>query len=666
VVVTAEKRSERLQNVPISISVLRGSDLDKSTLQGVSEALNDVPGVATTETYLGGGTNIEIRGVTAGFPLYAGQSTVGYYLDSMPFGLVKSAIGPDADVYDLQRVEVLRGPQGTLYGASALNGVVRILTEDPDATAFDFKSRVLGSETENSNGNYRGDATANIPLVEKSLAARATVGYLHDGGWIDQPNKKDANYTDVGTYRLKINGKPTDRLSIGLETWISREKSGAPDLGYEWNRTNTLLNEPASTDYDVYGMNVQYSADSFNVSSMTSYLTYSNEGTLGLDVPGFDVPGSIFFARSSSNVTSEEINIHSSRSGAWRWSAGGMYRKGTEGRLQSFTVLQIPTIDYIDTSKSYAVYGELTRLFLSNRLAFTVGLRHFHDDISQRDQLAPGTQYLPAGSTARANTPRIMVAWQGTPRFLAYLSYSEGFRSGFPQDATVLEAYPAFPPVRPDTLKNYEIGTKGTGADGRVSFDASIYHMDWESIQLELAVPIHGVPYTSVVNGARATGDGVDLAMTLRPTDTFEIAPHLSWNDLAMNNDVLSAGEILFRKGDRPSGSIKMSAGLSAAYGFSVGSGGMTGRISASASYSSPQSYRFLGATGAVVQSGNSIVTSNASLEVASDHWTYTLYGDNLNNEHGIVAMVFSGAIADWESRIRPLTVGVQVEYHLQ
>jgi iron complex outermembrane recepter protein len=663
VVVTAEKRSERLQSVPISISVLRGSDLDKSTVQGISEALNAVPGVATAETYLGGGTNIEIRGVSAGFPLYAGESTVAYYLDSMPFGLVKSAIGPDADVYDLQRVEVLRGPQGTLYGASALNGVVRILTEDPDPTALDFKARASGSDTENGDGNYRADAMANVPIVPGKLAARATLGYLHNGGWIDQPDKKDANYTDVSTYRLKVDGQPADGWSVGLEAWLSRSNAGAPDLGYDWNKAHSLLSEPTSTDYDVYGMNIGYSGDIFALSSTTSYLTYSNAGTLGLDVPGFDVPGSIFFAGSSSNVKSEEINLHSSRPGVWRWSLGGMYRKGTEGRTQSFTVLQIPTIDYVDTSESYAVYGELTRLFLANRLAFTVGLRHFHDDISQRDQLAPATPYLPATSTAQANTPRVMVAWHETPGFLLYASYSEGFRSGFPQDATVLQAYPEFPPVRPDTLKNYEIGTKGTMGDGKIAFDASVYHMDWQSIQLELAVPIDGVPYTSVVNGARAAGDGVDLALTLKPTYSIVISPNVSWNDLKMSSDVLSAGEILFRKGDRPSGSVGTTAGLSAGYLFSIGT--MSGKFSVAGSYSSPQSYRFLSGTGVVVQAGNSIVTADANLEISSDHWSYTLYGDNLNNEHGVVAKVFSGAIPDWDSRIRPLTVGVQAEYHL-
>src|SRR6202035_2278669 len=114
VVVTAQKREERLHDVPISMSVLGGRELDQSSFQGVTDALNTVPGVATTTSLLSGGTQIEMRGVTAGGPTFTGSSTSAYYLDSVPFGFVKSAILPDPNVYDLQRIEVLRGPQGTL------------------------------------------------------------------------------------------------------------------------------------------------------------------------------------------------------------------------------------------------------------------------------------------------------------------------------------------------------------------------------------------------------------------------------------------------------------------------------------------------------------------------------------------------------------------------
>src|SRR5690606_2693475 len=119
IVVTAQKREEKLQEGPISISVMSGVELDRSTAQGVTEALTQVPGVAVNVTNQGGGTQMIIRGVTAGGALAAGSSPVSYYVDMVPFGFVRNAIAPDPNAYDLERVEVLRGPQGTLYGASA-------------------------------------------------------------------------------------------------------------------------------------------------------------------------------------------------------------------------------------------------------------------------------------------------------------------------------------------------------------------------------------------------------------------------------------------------------------------------------------------------------------------------------------------------------------------
>src|SRR5262249_5133381 len=132
IVVTAQKREERLLNVPVSISVLTGKNLDKSSAQGVLAELNRVPGVVVSSPDGGagglGGAQIAVRGAAAGAAALAGSSPIAYYLDSVPFGFVRSAYAPDANAYDLQRVEVLRGPQGTLYGANAEAGVVRVLS----------------------------------------------------------------------------------------------------------------------------------------------------------------------------------------------------------------------------------------------------------------------------------------------------------------------------------------------------------------------------------------------------------------------------------------------------------------------------------------------------------------------------------------------------------
>ena len=146
IVVTAQKREQRLQDVPIGITVMRGSTLDNSSAVSFLDALGSVPGVAITGTqnaaFQGGGAQLSIRGVTASAPSLAGTSPVAYYLDGVPFGLVKSAVVPDLAPYDLDRVEVLRGPQGTLYGASAEDGVVRVITSRADLHNFDIKTRV--------------------------------------------------------------------------------------------------------------------------------------------------------------------------------------------------------------------------------------------------------------------------------------------------------------------------------------------------------------------------------------------------------------------------------------------------------------------------------------------------------------------------------------------
>ena len=409
IVVTAQKRAENLQNVPISIAVLSGANLDRSTAEGVSEALSAVPGVAIQQNYLGGGTVIAIRGVAPSFTFESGASPVAYYLDSVPFGLVKTAFGPDADGFDLARVEVMRGPQGTLYGASALNGVVRVITNDADLSDFDLKARGSHSYTEYGGNNNRVDMAVNVPIVEDKLAIRAVGGYENNDGWINQPIGTNVNWTEIGTFRVKLNAQPIDNLSIGLSAWSSRSNSGAPNTGITFDRNLSLVAQPAKTDYDAYSAKVVYQLAGISVTSATSYLDYANSGSLGLDVDPFDAPGTTFINDVSSHLFSEELTINSPTSGPWRWSLGGMYRRATEGALSYFEGSPFEAEEYTDVSKSYAAFGELTRLLLDGRLEVTAGFRHFHDDISQTEEIGgSGSPVIPPGTpvSAAASWPR--------------------------------------------------------------------------------------------------------------------------------------------------------------------------------------------------------------------------------------------------------------------
>ncbi len=664
ITVTAQKREERLKDVPISISVLGSESLDDNAVQGIAEALNAIPGVATSNFHLGGGTLIEIRGVNAAVPEYTGASPVAYYLDTVPFGLVKSAIAPDSSAYDMQRVEVLRGPQGTLYGASALNGVVRVLTQDADLGELELKARVADSGTSHGGNNYRGDVAVNVPLIADKLAVRAVAGYESLSGWIDQPNKDDANDTQRRTFRIKLNAQPSEDLSVALSAWRSRSDSGAPSVGYTFDETSSVLDQPISTEYNAYGLKAAYRIGGITLSSMTSYLDYVDSGVVGLDIPLFGAPDSIFASRIRSNIFSEELIASSSRERSWYWSLGAMYRRATEDSFRYYTGLfaAVPTLDNSNLSKSTAVFGELTHTFFDRKLEVTAGLRSFSDDESQHDSIGGGP-FVPGKTTSHANTPRVVLTWHPDDERMLYASYAQGFRSGFSQSGDVLFEHPDFPSVHPDRLRNYEIGSKGTLLMGRLAYDAAVYYMDWQDIQQLLVVPFQGSPgVLAIVNAESASGPGVDFAFTAQVLRGLTLNANVSWNDLKMDNDTISGGVVLFAKGTRPSGSAGTTAGAGVDYSFGLGARGLKGRLSASATYKSKLIYQGLGGVG-VRSVGDSMVSSRLSVSVDSPaSWSTTLFVDNLNNERGRAAQPFIGA-ADWIARVRPRTIGIQAEY---
>ena len=274
VVVTAQRRSEQVQDVPISIAVLEGGDLDRGSQQGVMDALVKVPGVGMFQGFQSGAAQLSIRGVTAMSLISSGANPIAYYLDSVPFAFVRSAITPDASAYDLQQVEVLRGPQGTLYGATAQNGVVRVLTNDADVDSFEFKARTAGSLTDDGGENYRGDMAINVPVIEGKLAARAVVGYQSLSGWIDKPNDSDANDGELKNFRLKINASISDKLSMGATAWRSQEKYGAPSSGNDDRTHRSTTPEPIETEYDVLGYKIRYDSENFVVTGSSSYIDY--------------------------------------------------------------------------------------------------------------------------------------------------------------------------------------------------------------------------------------------------------------------------------------------------------------------------------------------------------------------------------------------------------
>lgn len=672
VVVTAQKRTESLRNVPISMSVLTGNSLDQSTFSGTTEALSTVPGVATVVAGQNGGTQLTVRGVTAGAPLFAGSSPIAYYVDSMPFGLVRDAIVPDADTYDLQRVEVLRGPQGTLYGASALNGVVRILTNDADLDNFDVKLRALGSYTDDGGGNYRGDMAINVPIIDGKLGARAVLGYEHDDGWIDSPKTDNFNYATLKNARLKVNAQPTDELSISLEAWHTDDYSGAPSIAPDNFRVTTLVPEPISTSYDTYGLKVAYQLPAATISSSTSYLTYANGGLLDGTPAGIPIAlGTDLHSR----VFSEELLANSRDSGSWHWSAGAFYRDGKDMTFQSDNRNTAPYSAFAsegssDYSKSYALFGEVGQRFLAGKMEWTLGLRYFHDDVAnQLDGQPVGFPPVSANrisDTFDATTPRAVLTWRPWDDSVNfYASYSQGFRSGFVQGPGTRSVVPDFPSVKPDKLNNFEIGSKGVLLGDTLSYDAAVYYIKWDDIQQTLTVPGPVGGYLSAsVNGTSASGPGVDLSIATVPVRGFKLAVNGSWNDLKEDADVYSRSVLLFSKGQRINYSPEYTAGATAEYSFSLGAAGLEGKVAISEAYTSEMDDTTLVGASSVALPGDPMSISRLRATVAAQMWSVTAFVDNLANDRGTPFR--SPLTPEWDVRVPPRTVGMQVDYHFR
>jgi outer membrane receptor protein involved in Fe transport len=667
--VTAQKRVERLQDVPMSISVLEGDTLDRS-VQGMRDALTRSPGVATIDTGTGT-TQLTIRGVS-GPGVNQGSSPVGYYLDSAPFAMIRNSPVPDSNAYDLDRVEVLRGPQGTLYGASSANGVVRVLTKDADLKNFGMKARVTGSSTTDGGDNFRGDMAVNVPIIEDKLAARAVVGYEDWSGWIDRPFRKDANGSEIRNMRLKVNAQPTDALSVGLSAWSSRSDFDNRDASTDRRTYVSRVNEPQAVDYDVYGLKVGYDFQAVTFTSATSYLDFTNAATLDYEaIFGAAFANTLLLSQFDSQVFSQEFTFSSTSDGPWRWTAGAMYRDAKDKFFQWRRQYLNPKGNrFYDTSESVAVFGELTRRLADDRLELTGGLRYFEDKVVTHETARtsdPNATLVTVDDKFDAVSPRAVVTWHWNDSLMTYASYAEGFRSGFSQQPIVLLSAPSLPPIDADNLINYEIGSKGSVWDNRLSFEVAVFYIDWQDIQQQLtiqAISGTGSAFTvsAGVNGESASGLGAEFGLNFRPVEGLLLGANFGWNDLTMDADVFSGTTLVFKKGDRITNSPEYTAGVSADYTFPVGSRGYEAVVSTSASYVSLREARALIGGQSTVLVGDNILTARLNLGVNSpDGWSAALFVDNLTDEDGTPIPTPD---AYGHIRLRPRTIGLQLEYH--
>ena len=668
IVVTAERRAGKLIDTPISLSVLNGQQLDKSTNTGLTQLLNSVPGVSTTVDFQSGGTQVSVRGVSAAGPTFQGASTVAYYLDGMPFGFVRSAGGPDLNPYDLSRVEVLRGPQGTLYGAGGLNGVVRVLTNDPNFSQFDLKARMDLSGTFHGGTNIGGDGEINVPIINDKLAIRVVVGDHHYAGWIDSLNKRDVNDGHVQTFRVKIAAKPVDNLTAQFTFWRNSNDYGAPSAGNSDYQNKAYLPAPIKNWYNLYGLKLTYDGPGFTATNESSYIKYKSSAFTDLNPLG--LKGFQGQTNLESRVYTDQLDLVSNTSGPFKWSAGFFYRDARDVVYQPFHTPAATLIydNFADSSKSWAVYGELG-LKITSKLEVTGGLRYFHDaSVSQAlsaSALGP-VSLEPFKADFNAVTPRAVLQYNADSKHSFYASYSQGFRSGVVQDEEVTVIAPHVPPAKPDRLHNYEIGAKGNLFGTIVDYNAAVFYIDWKKVQQVVDTPVGNGTYVgAIVNGASASGVGAEGSLFVHLDQALRVGGTFSWNDITLDEDIYSNGVLLFNKGQRLNYSPKYTVSGSADYTLPLGGSGDTATWGTSLNYTSRQVTTALRGASRVIVPGDNMFTLNTRLSFTSANhkWTASVFANNLTDNNG--SPVKSVSTRYFDMRVQPRTVGVQFEFHM-
>ena len=702
VVVTASRVGEQsLQKIPMAISVISPAELDAKGLGGVSDFVKTLPSV-NMQSLSPGENDIEMRGlVTDGVePTNAQErSLVAIYLDDA--AITQQAFNPDLHVYDLERIEVLRGPQGTLYGAGSMAGTIRLITKKPDSRTFSGDGDISVSQTEHGGTNYSTRGVLNLPLKEDKLAARIALYRSGESGYIDNIglNQSNSNPAYSTQARLAIRWQPSDVLTLDASATFARlnalgRNAIFPQLG---NYTYSSLTAEQFDDYfKLYNLTADWDLSFAHLIASTTTIQrqfaenetsqYFTESYL---LPGSQLPSN---SRSSNDVHEfqEELRLVSRPDQTLRWITGVYFERETRFYPQSIptpgfdaaygasigdptfnsqTLYGTPAPDDIFygtialKERQFAIFGEATYPIVP-KLDLTLGLRYFnfHDDFDLdftgiAGAIAPGARDTGSGSQQSSGAnPRAVLSYSLSDDVMVYGEAARGFRYGGVNEPVPVAFCGAGAPESfgPDSLWSYTLGQKGKFANGRLTLDADVFYIDWRDVQT-----IHNLPctYYYAENQGRIKSRGLELEAKMRVTNELTLGLSGSFTDATANGPIPNVGAI---DGDRTPFFPRVIAAVNASYSIPLPGGKLltsadyTWRSSAYTQFSpeDPQ-YREIPASKIL----------NTSIGYDTGRWSVSVYGTNLTNDEEVSAVAANtyGPVqpGDVWFRGRPRTIGV-------
>ena len=667
IVVTAQKREQNLSDVPAAIQAISGETLERRGISDLNDLVDFVPGASVVSNAGPGFSTIQIRGVSSGT---VGDATVGYYIDDVVFSIPNLQLSPPSRLLDLERTEVLRGPQGTLYGNGAMGGLIRLITAKPDTENFHAKALGEVSGTDGGGTNYDFDGVINVPLAKDKAALRVSGGYEHLSGFADGAAGKDLNKSRSWNIRGKLYVAPTENLDVTLSIWhidnhqdygnnlLTVDPPRVPD---EFGVTDPRI----ATVATFYSGSVKWDLGGVSLQSGTSYIDHKLDIDNVVDSVLFGFPVGIRNASTFKSTSfSQELRLVSTNDSPFKWIVGGLY---TNAKIVSDIDVSIrglgAPIPFLVTlgaplrTKSFAVYGEASYELFDGKLTPLIGLRYFNDKRS-----AEGTTFFngvstfdSGGKTFHAVSPRFNLTWKPSDTALVYGNIAKGFRSGTIQTGAQAQlgqltgVTNTSVLIDPDHLWSYEVGTKLTL--GKVYFDGAVYYTDWSNIQIPFNT-IGGLP--AVVNGGDAKIYGVDLGANWRTPLrglTLQAVANFNKSTFKNVNPQLAASLPTAQNGHRLPGVPRDNYSLAATY-----HGTLTDTLDLNlyGAYSFRNRQQDL-ASG--LESGRlQIVTLRAGVETRMVR--FDLFAENLTNEKGPVLTT-----ATAEQALYPRRLGASVTF---
>ncbi|MEJ8566104.1 TonB-dependent receptor [Elongatibacter sediminis] len=689
VVVTATKRgAASVQDVALSIRALGARELQDKGVEDFADWARLVPGL-TAEDQGPGEKRYIVRGIRS-----VGPATVGVYYDDAVvtgFNPEDDGGGRNADIrlYDSERIEVLRGPQGTLYGEGSMSGTIRVITNKPDTESMYGALEGDGAWTEHGGGSAKFNGFINLPATE-TFAVRAVGWYENESGFVDNVRLGIDDVNDEETYggRIAARWVPNDRLTIdasytGQSTELGGKQRYFPSIGEL--ETDEYTVDLYEDDLDIFQLGLDYDLGFGSLHASTAFLDrdvfFRFDSTELLIFFGVPLPFALAVTDQPDHreIWTNEMRFASNLGGRFEYVVGAFYQEskrdfeskvistdlngvpnGTEpdifGRISSFDIDQV------------AFFGEATFDF-TPRVQGLVGLRYFdysQDSFSMETLpfggFDPGEEPLPDPARSAGDsdvTYKASLTWFMNDDVHFYGLYSEGFRQGGTNSTGFGNAIVIPEEFEPDTIENYEFGVKTTWLNGGLIANLSVYRIDWDNIQTQEQEPVQG--FNFIGNAGKARVEGFEFELFSQLSSQLQLGLGIGYQDARLTEDqpVLEVETPVGRDGDPIPFVPEWTANASLQYDFTI-SGPWNAYVRADYSFTDSTQTQF-NRNGEFYNEQDAYTLLDLRFGMDSGDWRFSVYLDNVFDERAEITIVENRAVPLSIFTNRPRTAGISV-----